>query len=34
MAVQINHALSMMQRRNVTMRVVPYDAGAHPVMPG
>jgi transcriptional regulator with XRE-family HTH domain len=34
MAAQLDHALSMTQRPNVTMQVIPYDAGAHPGMPG
>ncbi len=34
MAAQLDHVLSMIQRPNVTVQVIPFDAGAHPGMPG
>ena len=34
MAAQLEHALSVMQRPNVTVQVLPFDSGAHPGMPG
>lgn len=34
MAAQLDHVLCMMQRPNVTVQVIPFDAGAHPGMPG
>lgn len=34
MAAQLDHVLAMMKRPNVTVQVIPFDAGAHPGMPG
>jgi transcriptional regulator with XRE-family HTH domain len=34
MAAQLGHVASMIQRPNVTVQVIPFDAGAHPGMPG
>ncbi|WP_300606650.1 helix-turn-helix transcriptional regulator [Trebonia sp.] len=34
MAAQLEHVLAMMKRPNVTVQVIPFDAGAHPGMPG
>jgi transcriptional regulator with XRE-family HTH domain len=34
MAAQLEHVVSMTRRPNVTVQVIPFDAGAHPGMPG
>jgi transcriptional regulator with XRE-family HTH domain len=34
MAAQLEHVALMTQRPNVTVQVIPFDAGAHPGMPG
>lgn len=34
MAAQLAHVVTMTQRPNITVQVIPYDAGAHAGMPG
>jgi transcriptional regulator with XRE-family HTH domain len=34
MAAQLEHVLTMAGRPNVTVQLIPFDAGAHPGMPG
>jgi hypothetical protein len=34
MAAQLAHVTAMARRPNVTVQVIPFDAGAHPGMPG
>jgi len=34
MAGQLDHVLTVARRPNVTVQVIPFDAGAHPGMPG
>jgi transcriptional regulator with XRE-family HTH domain len=34
MAAQLDHLLDLSKQPNVTLQVIPYDAGAHPGMPG
>jgi transcriptional regulator with XRE-family HTH domain len=34
MAAQLDHLLDLAKQPNVTLQVIPYDAGAHPGMPG
>lgn len=34
MAAQLEHVVSMTRQPNVTVQVIPFDAGAHPGMPG